>query len=353
MDSSQNLSRPLRLLVIALLFSVFASNAAATAPDWKQRLEQRLIEIDTDYPGELGVYVQDLTTGDAVSFRGEQSWYLASGIKVPVAIEVMRRIEQGEFSLDTTLRLLSSDYVDGAGETNWHPPGTELSVRFLLEQMLVRSDNTATDVLIRQVGLDAVNNAARQLAPEGLGEITTLADVRRHAYSAFHESAFTLQAKDFLALRQANQEQERIALLATILDVEPTDFAVADLRTAFERYYATNLNGGQLTAFSTLLAALAQGQALGADGTAYLMDVLSRIQTAIAASRPAYRNPCVSRIKPAPNTHVPATWAWRQWPPTAGASSSPPALAANSRVPARKQRYAPWAKQSPNPVYSK
>lgn len=246
---------------------------------WQLELEQKLARIDSAYGGELGVYVKDLSTGQAGSLRADEPWYLASGIKVPVAITVLRNIEQGRFTLDTKVRLAATDYVDGAGETNWYGPGTGLSVRFLLEQMITVSDNTATDMLIRLVGIEQVNALVHELVPEGFGSITTLADVRRHAYSGFHPGAFKLIGNDFLVIRKQTDERLRLEVLAELVDAEVDDFAMADLDTAFAAYYATNLNGAQLSAYALLLEAVVEGRALDPERTEYLVDLMARVKT--------------------------------------------------------------------------
>jgi beta-lactamase class A len=229
--------------------------------------------------GDIGVYVKDLDTGLELSFRADEYWYLASGIKVPVAVEVMRAVERGRLSLDTRVALEPGDYVDGAGPTALQPPGSLFSIRFLLEHMLIYSDNTASDILIRIVGLDRVNRLAQELAPEGFGHITSLADVRRHAYSGFHQAAFKLTGRDFLTLRQQQDERARIDTLARLLDLTPTAFAMSDFDSAFDAYYATSLNAARLTSYGRLLESLAGGRALSAESTTYLMGVLRRTAT--------------------------------------------------------------------------
>lgn len=248
-------------------------------PHWAHRLEQQLRVVDQAHSGELGVYVKDLATGTVVSLRGNESWYLASGIKVPVAIAVLRGVESGEFSLDTEVQLQESDYVDGAGQTNWEEPGCRLTVHHLMEQMLTVSDNTATDMLIRLVGIERVNDLVSELVPEGLGLVTTLADVRRQAYSGFHPDAFKLSGRDFFVLRQQTEERARIQTLARIIGVDVKDFALRSLDSAFAAYYATNLNGGLLSAFGQILQALVQGEVLKPENTDYLLDILLKVKT--------------------------------------------------------------------------
>lgn len=265
---------------VAWLLLLLAGRAAVAAPDWPSDLRARLQRIDADFAGEIGVYVHDVETGRSLSFRGEEPWYLASGVKVPVAIAVMRAAERNELALDATIELLDSDYVDGAGSTNLHPPGTLLRVETLLEQMLIHSDNTATDMLIRTVGLERVNRIAQELvSQQGGATITTLADVRRRTYSAFHPDATRLAGRDLLALKQARADDARRALLATLLGVPPSALVPGTVDGAFDAYYAMNLNTAPLRDYAHMLAALVRGHALGPAATNHLLGLLERVET--------------------------------------------------------------------------
>jgi len=265
------------LIAVAALLALATMAPARAGSDWPLRLQQRLADLDATTAGEVGVYVRDLDSGERVGRLADESWYLASGIKVLVAIAVLRAVDAGECSLDEPLVLQADDYVDGAGTTNRHPPGSALAVDGLLQQMIIASDNTATDVLIRRIGLARVNAVAAELLP-GFDRITTLADVRRHAYSQFHPAAFGLSSADLLELRR-HGGAARIARLAELLQVPADAFPLASLDAAFDAYYATGLNTATLAAYGDMLAALRAGQALGADSTAYLLALMSRIET--------------------------------------------------------------------------
>ncbi|OLU34206.1 serine hydrolase [Pseudomonas sp. PA15(2017)] len=267
-------------LFVALAAAPAGPATAETArPDWQEPLLERLQATAARQDGELGVYVKDLHSNLAVTLQAERLWYMASGIKVPVAIAVLRGVERGDWQLDTRLPLAANDFVDGAGSTNQYGPGERLSVRFLLEQMIIYSDNTATDRLIRLVGLDAVNGLVRELVPEGFEPITTLGDVRRHIYGEFHPGAAKLGGRDLLRLRQARQDGERLNRLAELLGVPRSALAPISLGNAYAAYYSSNLNAATLSAYGELLERLAEGQALGQAQTAYLLEVMGRVKT--------------------------------------------------------------------------
>lgn len=253
-------------------------------PPWGERLETRLGLLEAGFDGELGVHVRNLDTGVRLGWRDEEYWYLASLVKVPVAIELMSRVERGEMTLDERLTLTRRDYVDGAGSTNWAAPGNALPLRQLLESMLVVSDNTASDMLMRHLGLERINERAHRLTPSGgLGPITTLVDVRRHAYANLHPDAFGLSGMDFIELRKRSGGSERLAWLLRRLDLTSQELQASSIDEAFRRYYATDLNSGRLDAFGDLLEELARGRALGPLATAELLAVM--VQTSSGERR--------------------------------------------------------------------
>lgn len=231
---------------------------------WQGNLNARIAAIEEVFGGQLGVYVQNLASGEAYSWQADQPWYLASLVKVPVAAQVLAERQSGVLSLDERLTLARSDYVDGAGPVNWHDPGTPITIRYLLEQMITVSDNTASDMLIDRVGLDAVNARARAMVaasggnPEALGPIGKLVGVRQGVYGQLHPDARGLAGLDFIALREHSVNQ-RPAALARRLGVGRESLAQPDYDHAFDAYEATGENGGTLRGYGDVLASLHHG----------------------------------------------------------------------------------------------
>jgi len=272
--------------VACLLAVACAGTLAATGADpapapaaWAERLQLELAALDGPGRARVGVYVRDLETGVSASHHAEQRWYLASMVKLPVAIAVLRGIESGQFAFDTTLTLRASDYVDGAGLTNGRSVGTPLSIRHLLEQMIIYSDNTATDMLIGLVGLAKVNALVESLVPEGFQRITGLAEIRRRIYGQLVPNADRLAGVDLLLLRSARSDAERLLFLARLVDAPPGQHRLPTVDAAYDAYYAGGLNSGRLDAYGELLALLADGKALTPGYTDYLLELLERVAT--------------------------------------------------------------------------
>jgi beta-lactamase class A len=248
-------------------------------PAWATRLLADLAQVDQHSKAKIGVYVQDLDTGASASYQAGQRWYLASMVKVPVAVAVLRGVERGQYTLDTTLTLRASDYVDGAGGTNSRPVGAVLSVRYLLEQMIVYSDNTASDMLIDLVGVSEVNALVSSLVPDGIQRITGLGEIRRILYGSLVPRADKLSGQDLILLNRERVDADRLALLARMVDTPRALFQLPTLDAAYKTYYASGLNSGRLDAFGELLGMLAEGQLLTPEYTGFLLRLMEKVAT--------------------------------------------------------------------------
>lgn len=77
----------------------------------------------------------------------------ASTIKVPLAIVYYDKINNGEINKEATLLYKAEHYEEGSGTTSSiYKPGNYVPISFLLEQMIVNSDNTATQILKSGLG---------------------------------------------------------------------------------------------------------------------------------------------------------------------------------------------------------
>ncbi|RYZ97967.1 MAG: hypothetical protein EOP11_21305, partial [Proteobacteria bacterium] len=102
--------------------------ASSKGPAWPAELEKRLGQIDGLSPGSLGVYVKRLSDDTEMNYHGDSSYYLSSTVKVPVAVALLKRVEEGKLKLDQELILKKTDFVDGSGEVLWKEPGAVMSL---------------------------------------------------------------------------------------------------------------------------------------------------------------------------------------------------------------------------------
>ena len=157
------------LLGLALILQCVAS--AQTVDPSLQRLEREIARISKIAGGPVGVSAIHIESGRRVSLNGSERFPMASSYKVPIAIQLLTRVDHGEIKLDEMIEIKPSDLHPGSGTlTNlFNKPGLALSVRNLLELMLLISDNSATDVVLRLAGgPPAVTARMRAFGIEGI-----------------------------------------------------------------------------------------------------------------------------------------------------------------------------------------
>lgn len=120
---------------------------------------QRLLDAEaTRFPGKLGIWVKHLTTGEEAGVRADESFNSASVIKIPVLVLAMQMADKGQLSLAERVTITAADVRGGTGVFRLFEPGLQPTLRDVLMQMIVTSDNTATDLAIAKVGgVDRVN----------------------------------------------------------------------------------------------------------------------------------------------------------------------------------------------------
>jgi beta-lactamase class A len=123
-----------------------------------QSLRADLHRLVVHFPASTAVEVMDLSTGYHVGYNAAAAMPAASTIKVPVMVEVFRQLEGGRFDLDRHVTLLARDKDYGSGDLCDEPVGSTYTVEDLLSKMIDISDNTATNMLIRLVGLHSINH---------------------------------------------------------------------------------------------------------------------------------------------------------------------------------------------------
>lgn len=243
-------------------------------------LQEKLRQIDEETSGNIGVYIKNLEDGQIVNYNGDRRWYLASTIKIPVAIAILKKVEDGELSLDDTLTLEESDKVDGAGDMHWQDPGTVYTIETLLDKMMKDSDSSATDMLIRFIGEEDFNRQIQEeMVSEGFERITTILQVRYEAYDELHENAANLTNMDIIRLRGISPITDRLDELVRLMDVDRNELQSDNIVAAYYKYYEGGLNSGTMEAMGLLLERLVEGEYLSEQYTDQLIEIMEVIAT--------------------------------------------------------------------------
>ncbi len=128
------------------------------------KLQAQLQEIVESYEGVAGVHLLDLTTGDRFSVNDEILFPQASAIKIPILLELFRRSEVDVGMLSRRIEMNDGIRTGGSGVLlHLTHGGSVLSLEDYAVYMIVYSDNTATNVLIDELGMDAINSLSESL----------------------------------------------------------------------------------------------------------------------------------------------------------------------------------------------
>jgi beta-lactamase class A len=154
-----------------------ASQPAASPAASPNRLRERIEQIAGDARGRVGAAVLLIETGETVAFNGEQRFPMQSVYKLPIAMAVLRQVDEGVLKLEQKVRIEEEDLV-GA---RLHSPirdgyrrGAELSLSTLLRFAVSQSDGTASDVLMRLAGgPDFIMKYLRELGVNGIIVVNT------------------------------------------------------------------------------------------------------------------------------------------------------------------------------------
>lgn len=106
---------------------------------------------------EMSIYFEYLPTGANISVNPDLQLWPASLAKLPLAIVVMKKVESGEWSLDTKITLEAKDADTVRTPDIVQDIGRSYDIKFLLERLLLESDNTAYEMLIKNFSDDDLN----------------------------------------------------------------------------------------------------------------------------------------------------------------------------------------------------
>ena len=183
-----------RLALMSVLLGTAASTGAAqrTSTD---ALATAIRERVARVPGaEVAVSYRDLATGDSLDVNASTDFHAASTMKIPVMLEVLRSVEAGRLTLDQGILLVnrfhsivdgspySLDASDDSDSLVYTLVGQRVPVRELMERMIVRSSNLATNALVALVGADRANATAHALGASHIRVLRGVEDIK--AYDA-------------------------------------------------------------------------------------------------------------------------------------------------------------------------
>ncbi len=201
---------------LALLAALVAGAAGRAVPQDGTSLPAQLRARIARAPAQaVGLYYRSLARPDSVLIGANLRFHAASTMKVPVMIQIFRDADAGLLTQDDSLVVHATfpslvdgspfdvDRADDSDSTLYLRLGGKASVRELLELMITRSSNLATDILIERVGAPRAQASARALGAWSIQVLRGVEDGK--AYRAGLNNTTT--ARDLGALLAAIAQQ--------------------------------------------------------------------------------------------------------------------------------------------------
>ncbi len=152
--------------------------------DLGERTRARLDALDA----RSSLYAKHLPSGREIAVRADLPMNALSVIKIPIMVLAYRDAEAGRLDLDARHRVTPDELRRGSGLLQTFAPGLEPTYRDLITQMIITSDNSATDIMIEKLGRERVNELLEELGYTDTRLRTTTGALFRQTWIMLDES---------------------------------------------------------------------------------------------------------------------------------------------------------------------
>jgi beta-lactamase class A len=179
--------------------------------------------IDATPGAVVGVAFRDLAGTAELYLNADDSFHAASTMKVAVMIEAFRQVDAGRLRAEQGILLVnqfgsivdgspfSLDPADDSDSSLYARVGERVPVRELIDRMITRSSNLATNAVIALVGAANANATAHRLGASRMQVLRGVEDAK--AYEAGRNNTTT--ARDLAALLTAIERGEAASPAST------------------------------------------------------------------------------------------------------------------------------------------
>jgi beta-lactamase class A len=140
-------------------------------------LKKELTDIKNAHKGKTFIYFNYLSNAAWVGLDEKELFYAASTIKVPLAMAVLKAVEEGKISIDDSYALQSFDLDQNFGHLYQVGEDAEVTIQDLVRFMLQDSDNTAMFALIEILGRIGINRPFDDVYSEMGWEFSVLGEL--------------------------------------------------------------------------------------------------------------------------------------------------------------------------------
>ncbi len=126
-------------------------------------MKEKIFAMLREIPGKIGFYYKNLVTGEEWELNPMLPLMAASVIKIPVLVDVFTQLEAGKANKNEIYEIKAQDKLPSCGALNYMHNGLTVTLADLYTLMIILSDNTATNILIKKFGMENVNRCMRDL----------------------------------------------------------------------------------------------------------------------------------------------------------------------------------------------
>jgi beta-lactamase class A len=249
-----------RLSLVALI----ALPTIAASQSARQHLEREIARIEPLSGGTIGIAATHLESGRTFFYKADEQYPLASTYKLPMAIQAFTLVEQGKLDLNRLVEWDTTDlHIGSEAHLLFRKPGFAMSVRNMIETMMILSENNATDWILKLAGGgEAVTKRLRDAG------ITDVRVDRPTAEIIAHPWGITDIWTDGKFSRTKWQRQSAQLSKAR--------------RDSIPYYYANDpRDHGSPRGMMTLLTKLWKGEVINRANSDYLLDIMYRCETGV------------------------------------------------------------------------
>lgn len=117
-------------------------------------------------PGNIGFYYNDLISGECFGLNENEEFQSASVIKLPIYAVIMKLWAQGKLDIYEKIVCTDADKVPPCGALYFFTGDVEVDINTLCGLMISISDNAATNLLIKHLGIDFLNAQFKEIGLE-------------------------------------------------------------------------------------------------------------------------------------------------------------------------------------------
>jgi beta-lactamase class A len=141
-----------------ILLTVMVLATATTFAQTTTKITAQLKAATKGFNGQVGIYVQNLRTGETAAINADTLFPTASMIKVSILAGLMDKIEKGEMQYNQKLVYRDSLLYPGEDILGSFKDKDTIQLSKVALLMVTMSDNTASTWLQKLVGGDYINN---------------------------------------------------------------------------------------------------------------------------------------------------------------------------------------------------